>query len=131
MNYSRVDINNIKKIANKLSLDIIEDSSSVLEVSLPSSIFSNENRISTKICFDVKNETLNSIETIDFSSEGDTIKTSYYPVYQEIYDEPIKVGTITIVEEQKNKLIEGVNQIEYFESLDFEFIEQAYKEIRN
>lgn len=118
--FGRVNLKLITETAQRLAFDITEESNEILSINLPSKYFSDETteRISTKLCFDISEETLQEVELVEVDSEGNRITTTVYPMYETIKGEPVKIGQITIIDTQKAELLEGFDDVEYFDSMD-------------
>lgn len=58
------------------------------------------------------------MELVEVDSEGNRITTTVYPMYETIKGEPVKIGQITIIDTQKAELLEGFDDVEYFDSMD-------------
>ena len=118
--FGRMNLDDIRITAQKLCLDMTEEEDGVLKISIPSEYFNNDNSIRTKttLLFDIDSSTLNEIETVDITVEGDVIISTIYPVYYEQKEELIKIGTISVVETKKNSLIEGLEDMEYYDSME-------------
>ncbi len=120
---SKLSLDSIKTSAKRLNFDLTEDKSKgVLSLQIPSEYFNKEcvdKRISTKVKFDIANETLFEIEIIDKKEDG-TIETSVNnPIYQDVDGVPVKVGSITVIKKEVQTLIDGFNEdIQIFNSPD-------------
>lgn len=121
-NFSKIDLSRIKTEATKLALDMSEDKSEkVLSVSLPSKYFSTdkEKRLSTKVSYDTTNELMETVETVTEMEDGSIVTVTTSPVYEEIEDGLIiKIGQYSIIDKKSDIRYEGLEDIEYFESLD-------------
>lgn len=121
MIYGRMNVGKIREISRKLNFDVTEDNKEEMTISLPYQYFAdlgNYGRVSTKVKFDTLDEILTEIETIDIDLEGNTVTTTIMPVYEEYNGEMVKVGQISIVDTKMAKLIEGLEGVEYFNSID-------------
>ena len=89
--FGRLNLDMIRKTAYRLNFDLNEDSDGVLQVSVPSEFFTEpgSTRTLTKLTFDIENETLSEVQTIDINEEGDVITSEYFPVYYEKDGEPV------------------------------------------
>lgn len=121
--YSRIDLGQFRTMAARLSLKINEDEGEgKMLLELPSYLLGLEgSRISTKVYFDTVEETIESIETVDyFSVDNSTVTTTIQPLYQELDDgTPIKVGQVTISRTEIPELLEGDwSGMEIYESPD-------------
>lgn len=117
----RINLNTVRKEAKRLALDVVEDSESHLAVALPNTLVESlqlKNRISTKIMYDVANETLSQIETIDVLDDGTKVTTTVYEMYEESEGEMIKIGSVTVVNSQAAVLLPGFEDAEYFKSIN-------------
>jgi hypothetical protein len=105
---SRVNLSLIKSEARKLAFDLTEDNeNSIMQINLPSALFKNDNddqKISTRIYFDTKNETLANVEIVEKSEDGTEIITTTSPVYEEKNGVPVKIGDITEIETKTPEL---------------------------
>ena len=121
-NLSKIDLSRIKNEAVKLALDMTESKSDkVLSVSLPSKYFSTdkEKRLSTKVCYDTTNELMETVETVTEMEDGSIVTVTTCPVYEEVEDGLIiKIGQYSIIDKKSDIRYEGLEDIEYFESLD-------------
>lgn len=63
--------------------------------------------------------------------DGTTVTTNTYPMYQEIEDIPIKIGSVTVINSKAKEFLPGFENIEYFESIDDipEISEQEYNSL--
>ena len=130
----RINLNDIRKESKRLSLDVIEDNESNLVIALPNRLVESlqlKNRISTKIMYDVANETLSQIETIDVLEDGTKVTTTVYEMYEESEGEMIKIGSVTVVNSEAATLLPGFEDVEYFESIEEipEISETEYEEL--
>lgn len=136
---SRVNLDLIKKETKRLSLDVIEDNSKMFILEIPSDFFTSsltnrdlsETRLSTKISFDVENETVCETEVVMLEEDGTTVTTTSYPVYENVNDEPIKIGVVTVINSENPNLMEGFENVEYFNSVDEipEISDEDYEEL--
>ena len=121
-NLSRVDLSRIKAEASKLALDTTESKfEKVLSVSLPSKYFSTdkEKRLSTKVCYDSTNELMETVETVTEMEDGSIVTVMTCPVYEEVEDGfLIKVGQYSIIDKKSDIRYEGLEDIDYYDSLD-------------
>lgn len=121
-NLSKIDLSRIKNEAVKLALDMTESKSDkVLSVSLPSKYFSTdkEKRLSTKVCYDTTNELMETVETVTEMEDGSIVTITTCPVYEEVEDGLlIKIGQYSIIDTKSDVRYEGLEDIEYFDSLD-------------
>lgn len=106
---SRINLDFVKNQANKLMLDINElENSPYLSVLVPESLLDSteyEKNISSKITFDTVSETLVSVENISVQPDGTTITSTLSPVYEEYNGEPIKIGTVLVVDTKVQELV--------------------------
>lgn len=101
LGFGKTNLDFVRNEAKKLAFDISEDEeSSKLVVSLPGDRFStaNQTRISTKVCYDSKKETLSNIETVDVRIDGSTVTTSVEFLYEECEGNYVKIGSITTID---------------------------------
>ena len=122
LGFGKVNLDLIKKEAKRLALDVTNDQKkSTLLISLPNEYFSTEfeKRISTKLSYDTKTETLTRIETIDVIENESTVTSTMEYVYQEIDGNYVKIGMITTIDTKYDNLIE-LNEpfTDYYESYD-------------
>lgn len=119
---SKINLSRIKTEASKLSFDMTEkESENVLTVELPSKYFTNdaETRISTKISYDTQHELMETIETVTKMEDGSIVTVTTCPVYEQIENgEIVKIGQYSIIDKKSEVRFEGLEDIEYFESLD-------------
>lgn len=118
--FSRVNLDKIRIEAQRLSFDIAEESASnCLCISVPSSLFTGENRLSTKIMFDCASETLNSVEIITVDEDGTKTTSVMNPVYEDSDGTPVKIGSITTIETVVSDLVDGFDEdYEIINSID-------------
>ncbi len=121
-NLTKIDLSRIKTEAAKLALDMNEEKTEkVLSISLPSKYFSTdkEKRISTKVYYDTANELMETVETVTEMEDGSIVTVTNCPVYEEVEDGfIIKIGQYSIIDTKSNVRYEGLEEIEYFDSLD-------------
>ena len=121
-NLSKIDLSRIKTEAAKLALDMTESKSEkVLSVNLPSKYFltDKEKRLSTKVCYDTTNELMETVETVTEMEDGSIVTVTTCPVYEEVEDGLlIKIGQYSIIDKKSDIRYEGLEDIEYFDSLD-------------
>jgi len=91
----------------------------------------NKKSNETKIMYDVANETLSQIETIDVLEDGTKVTTTVYEMYEESEGEMIKIGSVTVVNSEAATLLPGFEDVEYFESIEEipEISETEYEEL--
>lgn len=134
--FSRVNLDKIRTEAKRLSFDVAEESdSNCLCISVPSSFFTEEERLSTKIMFDSASETLNSVEIVTVDKDGTKITSVMNPVYEDIDGTPVRIGSITTIETVVTDLVDGfdeeydvINSIEELPELsdeDFEAMQES------
>ena len=119
---SKIDLSRIKAEAAKLSLDMRENKAEgVLTVELPSKYFTNdeETRLSTKVSYDISNELMETVETVTQKEDGSIVTVTTYPVYEEVESgQIIKIGQYSIIDTKSEVRYEGLEDLEYFDSLD-------------
>lgn len=119
---SRVNLSLIRSESKRLAFDIAETEGVALSINLPSHLFSDnpyETRLSTRATFDTVNETLNEMETVSVLDDGTTMTTHLYPIYEDKNGEPVKVGSVTVIDAKTLNLIEGFDtDTEIFETID-------------
>lgn len=119
---SKISLSRIKNEVAKLALDTSEDKSkSVFSVELPSKYFSDdkETRLSTKISYDSTNELMETIETVTEREDGAIVTVTTCPVYEEVENgQIIKIGQYSIIETKSEVRYEGLEDLEYFNSID-------------
>ena len=120
---SKINLDLIKSESKRLSLDLIEDSKKSLTLDIPSSYFfnnsnSSESRISTRVMFDVEQEVLSQVEVVSVRADGTKITTNSYPMYQDNDGTPIKIGLVTVVKSEAPELLQGFEDVQYFDSID-------------
>ena len=119
---SKIDLSKVRTEAAKLSLDMTENKvERSLTVELPSRYFSSqsEKRLSTKISYDTAHELMETIETVTELENGTLVTVTTCPVYEEIEGgEIIKIGQYSIIDRKSEIRYEGLEEIEYFDSLE-------------
>ncbi len=133
----RLNIDAIRSGAKRLSLDLTEDKKEGYGVlSLPSSLFNEQEgvtRISTKVSFDLENESLDEVEVVTVDDEGVKVTTSVSNVYEEYNGEYIKIGTVTVIDTENPNKVTGFD-LDYpvFESMDDipEISEEEYAQLQ-
>ena len=130
-NLSKINLSRIKTEAMKLALDMNEDKTEkVLSIGLPSKYFSTdkEKRLSTKVCYDTVNELMETVETVTEMEDGSIVTVTNYPVYEEVEDgRIIKIGQYSIIDTKSDVRYEGLEEIEYFDSL-YDIPELSHRE---
>ena len=105
----RINLDFVKSQANKLMLDINElENSPYISILVPELLLDSteyETNISSKITFDTVSETLVSVENISIQPDGTTITSTLSPVYEEYNGEPVKIGTVLIVDTKVQELV--------------------------
>ncbi|MGP1496262.1 MAG: hypothetical protein ACTTJG_05630 [Treponema sp.] len=119
---SKINLSEIRSEAAKLSLDMSENKNEkVFTVELPSRYFTNdkETRLSTKVSYDKAHELMETVETVTQKEDGSIVTVTTCPVYEEIEgDRIVKIGQYSIIDTKSNVRYEGLEDIEYFDSLD-------------
>lgn len=118
---SRINLESIRAEAKRLAFDIHEDTNKSFVISLPNILFSDENerRQTTKMRFDVSKDVLAEVETISIRNDGTVLTTTAYPMYEDKNGEPVKIGSVTIVDSQAPELIADLDDGgDYLESID-------------
>ncbi|OHE72509.1 MAG: hypothetical protein A2413_02785 [Treponema sp. RIFOXYC1_FULL_61_9] len=107
---SRMDLAGIRSTAARLYLDIAEEADNRLSLKIPSSMILNQSgntRVSTKVSFDMSNDTLEEIEIVDRLEDGTVVTATTQPVYKDFEGTPIKVGTVSIIDSKAAVLVDG------------------------
>ena len=111
---SRVNLKFIRSEASRLALDMQEDTGTGLFVlNLPPALLSKNNYeklLSSRICFDMNNETLQEVENVYIQEDGAKITSKTNIVYEEKYGIPVKVGSFTEIDVQNPNKIEVVSE---------------------
>lgn len=119
---SKIDLSRVKSEAAKLALDMSENKSEgVFSVELPSKYFSDdkETRLSTKVSYDSVNELMETVETVTEKEDGSIVTVTTCPVYEEVEDgQIVKIGQYSIIDTKSEIRFEGLEDLEYFDSLD-------------
>jgi hypothetical protein len=120
---SRLNLSHIKSESQRLAFDMNEEGEGMfLCIDLPSHLFASSpdsTRLSTRVTFDTQNETLQSVEIASILEDGTEVVSYAQPVYEEKNGEPVKVGTISIIDYKAPSLIEDFDpEIEIYESYD-------------
>jgi len=123
--FSRVKLSLIREEAKRLSISMREENdgdSRILLLDLPPALLpkhGTDTIISSRIAFNINNETILETEVI-LKHEDDTIvKTTTTPVYEEVNGVPVKIGQITVIDSKAPGLLEGVELSEpIYNSLD-------------
>jgi len=96
---SKVNLSLLRQEAQRVSLDILADDVNTLIISVPPELtqtINGERRLSTKLSFNVKDEILESTETVTIAENGATITVTVTPRYEKIDEVPIKTGQLTV-----------------------------------
>lgn len=120
---SRINLKLIRREANRLALDINEDSKTrALVLNLPPNLLSKnkyEELLSSRIRFDMNSETLQEVETVHLQKDGTNITTTTNILYEEKDGVPIKIGSITVIDaENPNKMPDISEDVPVYESSD-------------
>lgn len=118
---TRMDLSLIRQEARRLALDMSENGGGHLTLDIPSHFFppvDGEIRQSTRIAFDTDKETLSQVEVVTLREDGTKVTTITYPMYQDEGGVPVKVGSVTVVESKAAGLLEGFEDVGYFESME-------------
>lgn len=129
--FSRVNLDFVKNTANKLLLDISEeDDNSSLCISLPATMLESSKfnrQISSKLVFDIENETLSSVENISIQPDGTTVTSTLSPVYEEFAGTLMKIGSVLVIETKVSEMI-GVLADDYVIYDSYDDIAEISKE---
>jgi len=119
---TKIDLSFIIREAQRLAYTIREDrESGGLILELPSHLFAaeaDENRISTRVVFDLNKELLNHTEVISILSNGIHRTSTAYPLYQEYNGTYIKTGMVHIIENINPKRISSGTDTRIYNSPD-------------
>ncbi len=111
---SRINLSLIRKEAKRLALDMSEDSKKgLLVLNLPPNLLSKnqyEKLISSRVRFDMNNETLNEVETVHLQEDGTKVTTKTIILYEEKDGVPIKIGSVTEIDSQNPNKITGISE---------------------
>lgn len=119
--YSRINLDDVRKESLKLSFDINEKEKQKMIINIPNHYFLNnqvETRLSTQVMYDTTQETIAQIEYVSIHQDGTEVTTTIYPMYEEKDGIPIKIGSVTVVDSKAAELLDGFENIEYFNSID-------------
>ncbi|AEE17424.1 hypothetical protein [Treponema brennaborense] len=116
---SRVNLSLIKTEARRLAFDMTDEQGSALIVSIPNDFFADpyKTRLSTRVTFDTVNETLNQVEIVTVLQDGTNVTTTTYPMYEEKNGEPVKIGSVTVIDSKAPGLLAEFEDAEYFDSI--------------
>jgi hypothetical protein len=108
--YGRINVSIIKSEAKRLSLDMKEEPDSKLLLNIPVSMIKcapHETVKSSRVVFDTKNELLVEVETVRLHEDGSTTTITSTPAYEMVHGEPVKIGSITVIDTKIPTLVDG------------------------
>jgi hypothetical protein len=108
---NRVNLKQIRDEAQRLALNLIENESGNLVFDLPSDMFQTvpgEGVTRRRVSFDVAKEVVLGTELVTVLEDGTVKTTTNAPLYRENKGEPVKVGSVTVIEVKAPGLIEGL-----------------------
>jgi hypothetical protein len=108
---NHVNLKQIRDEAQRLALNIIENESGKLILELPSEMFQTvlgEEVTRRRISFDVAKEVVIGTEMVTVLEDGTVRTTTNAPLYTENNGEPVKVGSVTVIEAKAPGLVEGL-----------------------
>jgi len=110
---SRVNLSLIREEARRLALNITENSATgTLVLQLPPELLGQNEEmriISSRVAFDVANETLLETELIMVREDETVVTTTATPVYEDYDGVPVKIGMVTVIDSKAPGLIEGID----------------------
>jgi hypothetical protein len=118
---SRINLSLIRKEAQRLALDITEDSTgNTLLLELPPSMIPQNgyDKITrSRAVFDIANETLIETEVVMVREDETVVTTTATPVYEDKDGVPVKVGMVTVID-SKTPFEDYESDVPIFNSLD-------------
>lgn len=139
LGFGKIDIENVKSEAYRLSLDLSENTeSSLLTLSLPQSMLvlgDGEKSIKSTISYDVSEEVVKEVETVTVMDDETVVTSTLCPVYEDYEGTPVKIGTIFTINTQmaenvgempdKSMVYESVDDIPEISDEEFEAMQEA------
>lgn len=139
LGFGKIDIENVKSEAYRLSLDLSENTeSSLLTLSLPQSMLvlgDGEKSIKSTISYDVSEEVVKEVETVTVMDDETVVTSTLCPVYEDYEGTPVKIGTIFTINTQmaenvgemldKSMVYESMDDIPEISDEEFEAMQEA------
>lgn len=139
LGFGKIDIENVKSEAYRLSLDLSENTeSSLLTLSLPQSMLvlgDGEKSIKSTISYDVSEEVVKEVQTVTVMDDETVVTSTLCPVYEDYEGTPVKIGTIFTINTQmaenvgempdKSMVYESMDDIPEISDEEFEAMQEA------
>ncbi|MDR2921861.1 MAG: hypothetical protein LBU85_00805 [Treponema sp.] len=110
---SRINLSLIRQEAQRLSLDITEDTdNNTLLLELPPALIPQnglDKIVKSRAVFNLANDTLLETEVVMIREDDTNVTTTVTPVYEDKDGVPVKVGMVTVINSKAPALIEGID----------------------
>lgn len=107
----RINLKQIRNEAMRLAMNITENETGHMVLDIPLDLFParpEETVTRRRVSFNPVNDTLVNVEVITVLEDGTLLTTNNTPVYIDKDGEPIKVGSVTVIDSKAPGLIENI-----------------------